>query len=181
MEPGIPKSKAVINMLDFVSYLLGKANRDAPYQPVFSGLEFETGEWTPVEDTAQGNIEFSNVHSTPPDFAFVILDDQTYDDTLKNCFLFAYLNFEKTVQYLAVDSTGGKAYAVAYATSRSTNAEQLANNTKLLLYSIEDTAEELTPDYPSYYVSNTALKPYNNYADRTWKSTKSYKWYAVWL
>ena len=167
-------------MFDFVSYLLGKSNQDAPYQPVYEGLEYETGIWTPTEDTVHGSIAFVNTHSKRPTFAYVFADEDSYDSTLGASFVFSFIAFEDFGNPL-YENEENFDYALKRSMSRTTEAMYFTGaGDKKIRFSYTEAPENPTNDYQNYYVTNTEIKPYT-LDTASWKANTNYRWIAIWL
>ena len=166
---------------DIISYLLGKANQDAPYQPVYDGLEYETGEWIPSEDVARGNILFSNTHTKRPTIALVFMNESEYDGTLNVNFGSVFVGLEDFTHAL-VANTETSTYAMNLPISRTSNATGLSTTgSKNIPNPLSATYEELAPEDQDYYTTKDGITPYTGANTRVWKANKHYKWVVIWM
>lgn len=166
---------------DIISYLLGKANQDAPYQPVWDGLEYESGEWIPAENVAHGSISFSNTHTKRPTFAAVFMDETEYDDTLNINFGSVFVGLEDFTNPL-IPNTDTDFYALNLPISRTSNATGLSTTgSKNIAYPYDYDYEELSNVYQDFYASKDGIFPYTGSDSRYWQAEKHYKWIAIWL
>ena len=168
-------------MFDFASYLLGKANQEAPFQPVWSGLEFETGEWSPSEDVAHGSISFTNSHTKRPTFAAVYMNETEYDETLNINFGSVFVGLEDFTHPL-VPNEDTSFYALNLPIERTSNATGLSTTGgKNIAYPFDYDYEELSNLYQDYYATKDGIFPYSGSDSRYWKAGKHYKWIAIWV
>ena len=166
---------------DLISYLLGKANKDAPYQPIYDGYEYETGEWIPSENVARGSITFTNAHTKRPTIALVYMDESTYDDTLNINFGSVFVGLEDFTHAL-VPNEETSFYALNLPISRTSNATGLSTTGgKNIAYPYNYEYEELSSLYQDYYASKDGITPYTGSDSRYWQANKHYKWVAIWM
>jgi hypothetical protein len=135
-----------------------------------SGLEYETGIFIPSEDTAEPTINFTSIHTTRP-ISIIITDiDSTMMPEYSNA-VFMYTGIYDTFSTVPTTETAyyGRANYMRYAsgTTLSTGGFSLTSLTGT------------TTSAVSYFVSNTAFKPYIG-ASYYWRAGRTYKWIAVW-
>lgn len=166
---------------DIISYLLGKANQDAPYQPVYDGYEYETGEWVPSEDAYRGSIPFVNTHTKRPTIALVYMNESEYDDTLNVNFGSAFIGVEDFTNPL-IANADASCYALNFPISRTSNASGLSTTGgKIITNALSATYEDVTADYQDFYTTKDGITPYTGATTRFWKANKHYKWVAIWM
>ena len=142
-----------------------------------SGLEYETGTWTPTSDIAMGEVYFSNAHGTSPVFVF-LSDASPYSSITGNSnLLFVFVDPYKLFGSGYPYSSSAERYAALLflyrsSSSVSSNSLQLSKNS-----STEITTD---PAYPGYWANSTFFRPYSNSSSRYWRSGRTYKWIAVW-
>lgn len=143
-----------------------------------SGLEYETGTWTPASDIARGTIIFSNTHTNPPAF-YAISDvtgnlDATQNSDLANVFCDVYRLWGAGFPY----SSSAYRYAIAICTYKGSSSA--ANTTVLCTKNSDDTGSG-NSSYPRYWASPIAFYPFTNSTSRYWRAGRTYKWIAIWV
>ena len=138
------------------------------------GLEYETGEWTPVSAVAELNISFSDVHNDVPAVVCVGLDYNNTFYTNTNI-ASAYCNFQKVGVW-----NNAYVYGVAVVISqRSTGS--LLTSARQITHSVEDLTDDDTT-CPRYWGSTTGFKAKNpSNTTVRWDANRTYKWIAIWL
>ena len=134
------------------------------------GLVYEAGTWTPSSNIADYTIQFANTHTTAP-FFYMITDSGTdyYSTTYTNylfCMFSPYLFCGALLNYDGNNSY----YAIGHARYRTTSASSISNTS-------------VTPTSTSQldnWMTSTGIRAYTNSASRYWRSTRTYKWIAVW-
>lgn len=143
-----------------------------------SGLEYETGTWTPATDVARGEISFSNTHTEAPILIMLSDTTNTYSDTTNTNYSFIYGDWYKAFSSILKPSTSVNNYGAWVARYRSTNTTSMTFNYSAFTYSSDDTGS--TTSYPRYFATESKFYPYTNADSRYWKSGRTYKWIAVW-
>ena len=130
-----------------------------------TGLEYESGTWTPSEDIAQPTINFTNSHDSKPLFVLISDVTGTSQSTNNSELYWAYIDYYTAFgQQIIVGSNSyyarqqGAYRATANSASNSGSSEATASTT---------------------YVSSTCFKPTNG-ASYYWRANRTYKWIAVW-
>lgn len=142
------------------------------------GLEYESGTWTPSEDVSDYFITFSGTHSTAPFFYMVCDANGTYDSTSNTNFSITYYNYEQ-MGGIVISGTSSDIYGEVRFRYRATNSGSTSASAVAINNSTSSTIDTTTP-YPKYWAKSTGIRAYTNSASRYWRSTRSYKWVAVW-
>lgn len=142
-----------------------------------SGLEYETGEYTPTSNIARPEITFSKSHSTTP-ILVAMVDTSAASGISSNsnilfCFWDPYRCFGNGYPY----STSATRYAVAYYSYRGSN--NASSSGVLVAYNSDNTSSSST-SYSRYWVTASGFHPYSNSTSRYWRSGRTYKWIAIW-
>ena len=136
-----------------------------------SGLEYETGTWTPSADTADYTISFTGTHTNAP-FFYVINDSEGDYYTVANSNMQVqfvsnsllgidlYLS-QTNIQYATVSSL----YRGTSTTNFSSNGSTVSTNSTATL---------------SDYATSTGIRAYTGSTSRYWRAGRAYKWIAVW-
>lgn len=138
-----------------------------------SGLEYETGTYTPTADIAHPTISFTGSHSTRPFFvAFIDTGSSTIAPTDSGLcwYVFSFFDFCNSFKASSTLTRYGRAQ-LYYKTSKSdyTSGYHITSLTGTSTSAL------------SYHLSNTEFYPYTSSASRYFRSTRSYKWIAVWI
>ena len=146
----------------------------SPNAPTTSGLEYETGTWTPSEDIARGTISFTNTHTTAPVIVEISDVEPSTSPTDSNRSMVyyniyalhggaVYINDTSSYyglsQYVYITSSGAVGGSRTPITTTTGN-EQNYN--------------------PGYWADSAAFYPSSNTTTRYWRAGRTYKWIAVW-
>lgn len=142
------------------------------------GLEYEEGTWTPSEDIARGQINFTETHSEPP--MYVAVSDSTgtaISTTLTNVCC-AFVDFYRLTGGSTDMGASTPRYGLATYTYRgsSTNTSQDVN----AITTTSDSSSASSVYNSRYWATPTSFYPYSNSNSRYWKAGRTYKWIAIW-
>jgi len=144
-----------------------------------SGLEYETGTWTPTSDIARGTISFSNSHTLPPMFVMVSDATGTIDTTTNTNMAFAFCDYYRLTGVGFPYSSSVFRYAGAYWIYRSTSTTSVTTGGGSIANNSDNTTAS-SSSYSRYWVTPTEIYPYTNATSRYWRASRTYKWIAVW-
>lgn len=142
-----------------------------------TGLDYETGTYTPASNTTQPTISFSGSHSTPP--VFIAMSDTSSASGITSSSNTSW----SIVDYWRINgegfpySTSATRYAVVYYGYRSSNNTTIASIQTQ--YNSDNTGTDSTAYY-RYWATASQFKPGSNSTSRYWRSGRTYKWIAVW-
>ncbi len=144
-----------------------------------SGLNYETGTYTPSQDVAEPLIYYSNSHTDTP--IFIVFEDatNTYADTKYSNQLFIYCDFEKILGASLYPSSTSMNYVFAFYRYRTTNVSSFASSNTFMSHPSSDTTES-SNSYPRYWANTERFRPNSNSSTRYWRAGRTYKWIAVW-
>ena len=147
-----------------------------------SGLEYETGTWTPTADTADAWVDLSKTYTTPPFFYQIWDDTGTYDNTQNVNYAIAYFQGDRVFNNglrKSSSSSSGYQYGWCYGYYRGTSSSSLSSFTLAINYAKSNTSTS-GANYPRYWATESKIRASTNYASRVWKSTRTYKYIAIW-
>lgn len=140
------------------------------------GYATETGTWTPATDTTRGTISFNNTHSKPP--AFYIVMDSTEDLTIPTS-TNLYNSFIDVYQFLGLYMPNtSEVYSVAHFAYKGSSST--SQGTVMCNYAYTNPGAN-SSSYSRYWATETEINPFGNSGTRYWKSTRTYKWFAMWI
>ena len=144
-----------------------------------TGLEYETGTYTPAQDIAVPTINFSNTHSTPP--SIVIMSDatNTYDSTSNSNVFFCYVYAASLLDAELKASTSSTQYGFYLYKYRGTNSTSFSTTQGSLTFSSSN-PDAISQSYPRYWVNESCFKPQSLSTSRYWRANRTYKWIAIW-
>lgn len=142
-----------------------------------SGLEYETGTWTPGSDISRGTITFSNTHTNPPAY-YAISDltgnlNVTQDSNLFNSYCDVY-------RLWGAGFPGSTTYLYALVTKTYRGSSSPTNSVSSCTTNSDDTASGSVTD-SRYWATPTAFHPYTSKSTRYWRAGRTYKWIAIWV
>ena len=141
-----------------------------------SGLEYETGTYTPSSNSAQPTISFQNAHTELP--IFVMIADATNDKstTTYTNYFWALMNYNTAfgaeVPYSSYDVRYGQ---VTYA--HRANGSSTTSQGTIQISSLTDSSNS---SGLKYWLTTTGFMPSSNSTSRYWRTGRTYKWIAVW-
>lgn len=140
------------------------------------GYATETGTWTPNAQTTRGTISFNNTHTKPP--AIYVIMDSTEDLTIPASSII-YNAFVDVYQILGLYMPhSSPVYAIAnYCYKGSSTVSQ---GTTVCNYAYTDPQAQ-SSSYSRYWATETEFHPYSNASSRYWQTTRTYKWWAIWV
>lgn len=142
------------------------------------GLEYESGTWTPSEDTLYAQISFARSHTTVP--FFVGLSDVTDDGSTLDTgtmFVWSYFNVNDLFGIGIGYGTNVRYGNVSYV--RLNTGSLMSTQSQILNTSSSDPADS-SINNSRFNVTETGFKAYGNNSGTQWKSAGTYKWIAVW-
>lgn len=143
-----------------------------------SGLEYETGTYTPDADIARPQILWSNTHSEAPVFVYMCDVTGTASATKNSNHVFMYADPYK-LWGKGYPYASAYRYANAWYCYRATSTSSISAAGFLIANSSDSTSSANTT-YPRYWASPTDFHPYSNSDSRYWRAGRTYKWIAVW-
>lgn len=137
------------------------------------GLVYESGTWTPSEDTARPTITFTNQHSDIPMFIMMTDATGTDDQTQNTNYGFSYTAFNAFSNAVPSDITSNRRYGMAsYVYRTSSNPAQAVS-------AVTSTSGS-TSSAEQYWVTASEFYPSAASTGRYWRYGRTYKWIAVW-
>ena len=145
---------------------------DGGGSPSVGGLVYETGTYTPTEDTVHPTINFTNTHTERP---FCVLMFDTSEELLDNNDVYGwYIASWYDVFGVGIKVTENQLnYARAQTIYKTSSYTASANNVSQL--SGDDVNVKM-----GYFIKTTGFSPYTGSTSRYWKTGRTYKWIAVW-
>lgn len=142
------------------------------------GLEYEEGTWTPSEDIARGQINFTETHSEPPMYVAVSDSTGTAISTTATNVCCAFVDFYRLTGSSTDMGASTPRYGLATYTYRgsSTNTSQDVN----AITTTSDSSSASSVYDSRYWATPTSFYPYSNSNSRYWKAGRTYKWIAIW-
>ena len=145
------------------------------------GLEYETGEWSPEEDTNVAQVYFQRTHNIPP-ICVAIADKKTDTATANSGLANMYFDYYRLLGYgysRSTSSSTTKTRIVRYNDSVGTGSS-IAQ-----VYSTSATYDSDNPDsssssYSRYYVNTDKFRVDTGNSGRFWHKDHIYKWLAIW-
>lgn len=144
-----------------------------------SGLEYESGTYTPASDIAQPTISFSKTHTKLPSFAMMV-DSSGYISTSDSNIYWVYYNWEQLIGSGIYSSSSILRYGEVRFAFRGTNDSSLSTSTYSITVEESDTGNSGVA-YPRFSVTESNMRPYSSSSSRYWRSGRNYKWIAVWM
>lgn len=144
-----------------------------------SGLEYETGTYTPDADIARPQIKWSNTHSEAPFFVLFVDATGTAHSATNSSYVFAFVDYYKLYGTGVPYSSSGLRYATAFYNYRGTSTSSISTSGTICSYNSNNTSSSGS-SYPRYWVSPTDFHPYTGNTSRYWRTGRTYKWIAVW-
>ncbi len=137
-----------------------------------TGLVYESGTYTPSEDTAQPTISFTNAHTSRP-FSIVMSDTTASladaDSNLYWIIASWYDAYNGTFNSTASTTRYG---VVRYNYKTSSGVSAGESNISSLDGNVASAM--------SYHMTSSEFKPFAGNASRYWRAGRTYKWIAVW-
>lgn len=144
-----------------------------------SGLVYETGTYTPTANESRPTISFTNTHNEAPIYVGMFDTADTSEQTINTNYAWEYFDHYKMWGTgLPYASTGMK-YAIIFFYYRGTSTTA-TTSAWLQCTNNSDSSGDGETSYPRYWVTETDFKPYTNSSSRMWRTTRTYKWIAVW-
>ena len=142
--------------------------------PSVSGLEYETGTWTPSEDVAEAWIPFTNTHTEAPFCYSIIATEYTNSDSSNGGT--DYINYAQIIgePFRIGTSTSSVRYGAARKLIRSGGSTQSS-----ITYPHTNTGDSTT-SYSRYWAKETGIRAAQYSTGYYWRAGITYKWMAVW-
>lgn len=137
-----------------------------------SGLEYETGTYTPTSDIARPEISFAKTHNTRPFFVAICDMSGTYASGNSNLNWWIYSWYDLYGAGVYVNNTQVNYARGTGLYSTGSNFSSGNNNVS----SLTDTGSTGI----NYYLTTSNFKPYTGSTSRYFRNGRSYKWIAVW-
>lgn len=142
-----------------------------------SGLEYETGTWTPASDISRGTISFSNTHTNPPAI-FVISDVNEDTNVTQNSNLFN--SYCDLYRLWGAGIWGSSKFLYAFVTQTYRGSTSPTSSVSACSTNSDDTASGSATN-SRYWATPTVFRPYTSKSSRYWRAGKTYKWIAIWV
>lgn len=143
---------------------------------ISTGLEYESGTWTPTEDIARGEIQFTRTHTDAPVFIFLTDISASINNITQNTnHQFTWFDMYKLWGASLPSSTTNTAYQIVYWYVWGTSASLSGFRT----ITQSDTLDT-NQNYGRWWVTESLFRPYTNNTTRYWRAGRTYKWIAVW-
>lgn len=144
------------------------------------GLEYETGTYTPTEETTRPTISFSKIHTSMPIYV-TIIDASNERPTSSGLGFWHYIDYEKWFGATMKIQTGTTppGYVATYMYYMASGSYRERSNE--LRFSSDDTTDT-NYNYPRYYVTPTGFKPgeVGGSVSSSFRANTTYKWIAIW-
>lgn len=142
-----------------------------------SGLEYESGTFTPDTSVSRPTISFSNTHATTP--FLTAISDTSSPSGISSTSITSYIFFD---MYRLTGSGYPYSTALAYSaevfyTYRTSSASSVGSIQ--VRYDSDDPTDTST-QYSRYFATESAFYPYSNSNSRYFRANRVYKWIAVW-
>lgn len=141
-----------------------------------SGLDYETGTYTPVSDTVQPTINFSKTHTSMPVFIY-LQDTGTFNSTSNSNYIFLYIDWQLLIGNQIYITSSSVQYGMVWYEYRSSSSTSRGQT--FLTVPSSDTDDTGTGK-PRYYATESHFKPSSVSTSRYWRTGRTYKWIAVW-
>ena len=142
-----------------------------------SGLDYESGTYTPTDDAARLTISFSKTHTTNP-ILVAMSDTSSYSNLASDSnTTFVFFDMYRLTGSGFPYSSSAERYAIAYYTYRSSNSSSCSG--VQISHNSDDTGSSQT-SYSRYWATASAFYPYSNSSSRYWRKDRNYKWIAIW-
>ena len=144
-----------------------------------SGLEYETGTYTPDADIARPQILWSKTHTEAPVLVYMCDVTGTASAATNSNHVFMYADPYKLWGKGYPYTSSGYRYANAWYCYRGANTSSISSAGLMITNNSGSTSSSSTA-YPRYWASPTDFHPYTNSTSRYWRAGRTYKWIAVW-
>lgn len=148
-----------------------------------TGLEYESGTYTPTSDIARPTISFSNTHSKPPVFIGMVREEDPdkplVDTTANSNYAFGFIDYYQ-LGGMIISSSSSIKYAHVVWIYRGTSTTSTSNGAATCTYSSDNTGSS-SSSYSRYWATETGFRPYSSSTSRYWRANMSYNWVAVWI
>lgn len=144
-----------------------------------SGLEYETGTWTPSEDIVSYDIQLANTHTVAPSF-YVIADcSNNYSGLTHMPINITFLESYQMVGGIFYRGETTPTYGGVFSQKIGPNASQFS--TSLISFLYPSTASQSSnTGCARYWATETTIKAYSGYDTYSFRAGRTYKWIAVW-
>ena len=143
------------------------------------GLEYETGTWSPANDTASYTIQFAKTHTTAPYLYSVFDATGSYLNKTYTNQQIIYFNFHQLFGSAMYVSSTSLRYGIAATWYRAGNATSVSNGLWNIEYPYTDSGDS-SSTYSRYWATETGIKADTNNTSRYWRAGRTYKWIAIW-
>ena len=148
-----------------------------------TGLDYETGTFTPSTDVAKPEISFSRAHTSPPVF-YSIYDVTNTIQPNNSCIAVNYVDSYKLfgAGYVYTSSSPAMRYGTAQYLYRGSSSTSISSGTAHFTSSSDVPLPSSggSVSYARYWATESKLTPSSNSSTRYFVSGRSYKWIAIW-
>lgn len=142
-----------------------------------SGIEMESGTFTPSSAASRPTISFSKTHSAPPVLA--VAGIQGFPSETSSAIAFYLIDFERILGFPVKYNSSTNRYGFVYCWYRGTGTT--ASGSAVTLQCGASNPGSGSNSYFRYYANESALMPYTNSGQRYWRSGIPITWKAYWL
>ena len=143
-----------------------------------SGLEYETGTYTPTTDVTRPTIEFATTHAKPPMFILFMVANTSEIATYSGA-VFIYTDYYQLNEVGVWYSSSALRYGYAYWVCRTTGSNAGSGGGSAIQYPYTN-AGNSSSAYARYFADESGFRPYIGSSNRYWRGGRSYTWIAVW-
>ena len=141
-----------------------------------SGLDYETGTYTPVSDTVQPTINFSKTHTSMPVFIY-LQDAGGYNSTSNSNYIFLYIDWQLLIGNPIYTNSSTVQYGMVWYEYRGSSS---ASKGQTFFTVPSSDTDGSSASKPRYYATESHFEPYSVSTSRYWRAGRTYKWIAVW-
>ena len=143
-----------------------------------TGLEYETGEYTPSEDVSLYYVYFTNAHATAP--MYYAVADVTASSVQKySNFAITYTNFESAFGGGGAVTTSAIMYGLVGFRYNSGSNTSSTGSTNLITVPLAQ-SDGSTSSHPTFWATNERITLNTTSNSRYFHAGRTYKWIAVW-
>lgn len=143
-----------------------------------SGLEYETGTWTPASDMTSYDILLANTHAEAPCFYVIFDNTNELSETTTSNYGTVYVNYHQMTGAIINVTSSLTRYGMVVFIYRGTSTTAIMNQFQNIEYPYTDQGSA-SVSYSRYWATETSIKAYQN-GTRYWRTGRTYKWIAVW-
>lgn len=147
-----------------------------------SGLEYETGTWTPESDSYYGFVDFQKTHSMPP-ICFAIADEQIGTATPQSGLSNLYFDFYRLLGHgygYSTSSSTNKTNVLLFRDITQSSGNSTTSVDRSMVSINSDNTKQSSFAYSRYHMSTTRARIDTTNAKHLWRKDHTYKWIAIW-